>query len=70
MSSTLTACVGFGVLFALLVAIRVVVRKLQRTENREGEKPMINNNRKMLAACILETVWGVGTSSASATLLA
>lgn len=31
---------------------------------------MINNNRKMLAACILETIWGVGTSSASATLLA
>lgn len=31
---------------------------------------MTNNYRKKLAACTLDTLWGVGTSTASATLLA
>ena len=69
-SSTLAACVGFGVLFALLVILRVMVWKLRQTENRKGNKPMTNNNRKMFAACTLDTIWGVGASAASATLLA
>ena len=69
-SSTLAACVGFGVLFALLVILRAMVWKLRQTENRKGNKPMTNNNRKMFAACTLDTIWGVGTSAASATLLA
>ena len=67
-SSILAACVGFGVFFALLVATRVMVWKLLQTEKREGEKPMTNDNRKMFAACTLETIWGVGTSSALAAL--
>jgi hypothetical protein len=31
---------------------------------------MTNNNRKMFAACTLETLWGVGISAASAAPLA
>jgi hypothetical protein len=31
---------------------------------------MTNNNRKMFAACVLDIVWGIGASAASATLLA
>jgi len=31
---------------------------------------MTNNNRKVFAACALETIWGVGASAASAALLA
>jgi hypothetical protein len=69
-SSTLAACVGFGVLFALLVILRGMVWKLQQTENRRGKKPMTNNYRQMFAACTLDTIWGVGTGAASATLLA
>jgi hypothetical protein len=69
-SSTLAACVGFGVLFALFVILRVMVLKLRQTENRRGNKPMTNNNRKMFAACTLDTISGVGASAASATLLA
>jgi hypothetical protein len=69
-SSTLAACVGFGVLFALLVILRVMVLKLRQTENRKGNKPMTDNNRKMFAACTLDTIWGVGASAASAALLA
>jgi hypothetical protein len=69
-SSTLAAGVGFGVLFALLVMLRAMVWKLRQTENRKGKKPMTNNNRKMFAGCTLETIWGVGISAASATLLA
>ena len=62
-SSTLAACVGFGVLFALLVMLRAMVWKLRQTENRKGNKPMTNNNRKMFAACTLDTIWGVGTGA-------
>ena len=69
-SSTLAACVGFGVLFALPVMLRAMVWKLRQTENRKGKKPMTNNHRKMFADCTLETIWGVGISAASATLLA
>jgi hypothetical protein len=69
-SSTLAAGVGFGVLFALLVMLRAMVWKLRQTENRKGKKPMTNNHRKMFADCTLETIWGVGISAASATLLA
>jgi len=69
-SSTLAACVGSGVLFASLVILRVMVWRLRQTENRKGNKPMTNNNRKMFAACALETIWGVGASAASAALLA
>ena len=69
-SSTLAACVGFGVLFALLVILRAMVWRLRQTENGKGIKPMTNNNRKMFADCTLETIWGVGISVASATLLA
>ena len=69
-SSTLAASVGFGVLFALLVMLRAMVWKLRQTENRKGKKPMTNDNRKMFADCTLETIWGVGISAASATLLA
>jgi hypothetical protein len=69
-SSTLAAGVGFGVLFASLVILRAMVCKLLQTEYRKENKPMTNNNRKMFAACTLDTIWGVGTSAASATLLA
>jgi hypothetical protein len=69
-SSTLAACVGFGVLFSLLVILRVMVWRLRQTENGKGNKPMTNNNRKMFAACTLETLWGVGISAASAAPLA
>lgn len=69
-SSTLAACVGSGVLFASLVILRVMVWRLRQTENRKGNKPMTNNNRKVFAACALETIWGVGASAASAALLA
>ena len=69
-SSTLAACVGLGVLFASLVILRVMVWKLRQTENRKGNKPMTDNNRKMFAACTLDTICSVGTSAASATLLA
>ena len=68
-SSTLAACVRFGVLFGLLMILRVMVCKLRQTENRKGNRPMTNNNRKMIAACTLDTIWGVGISAASATLL-
>ena len=69
-SSTLAACIGFGVLLALLVMLRAMVWKLRQTENRKGKKPMTNNHRKMFADCTLETIWGAGISAASATLLA
>ncbi len=31
---------------------------------------MTNNHRKLFATCTLDTLWGVGTSTAPATLLA